>query len=175
MPTRPAGASRNFAGKTARAAPGCGSRSAMTRSLSISTPRAAPRRRRSVFGDALLDTVIVCDRYSAYKRLARLREGKVTLAFCWSHMRTRFCRVRGRPSEIDGLVPGMDRADRVDLPPERVEVGSLRPRDQAPDAGVRLAAQGASKEGARRACSRRPPGSWSACRTRRARAGRCAR
>ena len=34
--------------------------------------------------------VIVCDRYSAYKRLARLREGKVTLAFCWSHMRRDF-------------------------------------------------------------------------------------
>ena len=27
---------------------------------------------------------------SAYKRLARLREGKVTLAFCWSHMRRDF-------------------------------------------------------------------------------------
>ena len=38
----------------------------------------------------LIDTVIVCDRYSAYKRLARLREGKVTLAFCWSHMRRDF-------------------------------------------------------------------------------------
>ena len=27
---------------------------------------------------------------SAYKRLARLRGGKVTLAFCWSHMRRDF-------------------------------------------------------------------------------------
>ena len=27
---------------------------------------------------------------SAYKRLARLREGKVTLAFCWSHQRRDF-------------------------------------------------------------------------------------
>ena len=50
---------------------------------------------QKLFGDALLDTVIldtviVCDRYSAYKRLARLREGKVTLAFCWSHMRRDF-------------------------------------------------------------------------------------
>ena len=32
-------------------------------------------------------TVIVCDRYSAYKRLARLLGGLVTLSFCWSHMR----------------------------------------------------------------------------------------
>ena len=43
-----------------------------------------------LFAEGLLDTVIVCDRYSAYKRLARLREGKVTLAFCWSHMRRDF-------------------------------------------------------------------------------------
>ena len=43
-----------------------------------------------LFAEDLLDTVIVCDRYSAYKRLARLREGKVTLAFCWSHMRRDF-------------------------------------------------------------------------------------
>ena len=47
MPTRPAGASRSFAGKTGRAARGCGPRSAATRSLSISTLRAAPRRLRS--------------------------------------------------------------------------------------------------------------------------------
>ena len=43
-----------------------------------------------LFGEGLLDTVIVCDRYSAYKRLARLREGLVTLAFCWSHQRRDF-------------------------------------------------------------------------------------
>ena len=39
---------------------------------------------------AFLDTVIVCDRYSAYKKLARLLGGVVTLAFCWSHMRRDF-------------------------------------------------------------------------------------
>ena len=50
-------------------------------------PSRSAEAAQKLFGDALLDTVIVCDRYSAYKRLARLREGKVTLAFCWSHMR----------------------------------------------------------------------------------------
>ena len=121
-----------------------------------------------LFAEGLLDTVIVCDRYSAYKRLARLREGKVTLAFCWSHMRRdfierlqatrspsrgqgdpcillvpyapRFYRVRGRPGETDGLVPGMDRADRGDLPAERGAAGALRPRSRTPDTGVRRAA-----------------------------------
>ena len=65
-----------------------------------------------------------CDRYSAYKRLARLRKGKVTLAFCWSHMRRDFIECAAGQGETDGLVPGMDRADRGDLPPERSEAGA---------------------------------------------------
>ena len=44
MPTRPAGASRSFAATTGRAGLGCGSRSAATRSASVSTLRAAPKR-----------------------------------------------------------------------------------------------------------------------------------
>ncbi len=43
-----------------------------------------------LFSEALLHTVIVCDRYSAYKRLARLGENRMILAFCWSHMRRDF-------------------------------------------------------------------------------------
>ena len=35
-----------------------------------------------LFGDLAPETVIVCDRYSAYKRLARLLGGTVVLAFC---------------------------------------------------------------------------------------------
>ena len=81
-----------------------------------------------LFGEALLDTGIVCDRYSAYKRLARLREGLVTLAFCWSPSTARLYRVRGRPGEPDAMVPGMGRADRGALPPERGAAGALRPR-----------------------------------------------
>ena len=53
-------------------------------------PSRSAEAAQKLFGEVLLDTVIVCDRYSAYKRLARLREGKVTLAFCWSHMRRDF-------------------------------------------------------------------------------------
>ena len=40
-----------------------------------------------LFGDLAPETVIVCDRYSAYKRLARLLGGTVVLAFCWAHLR----------------------------------------------------------------------------------------
>ena len=40
-----------------------------------------------LFAEALLHTIIVCDRYSAYKRLARLLGDMVILAFCWAHVR----------------------------------------------------------------------------------------
>ena len=34
--------------------------------------------------------IIVCDRYSAYKKLARLSLGGILLAFCWAHVRRDF-------------------------------------------------------------------------------------
>ena len=43
-----------------------------------------------LFAGIVLYAVIVCDRYSAYKKLARMLGGLVTLAFCWSHMRRDF-------------------------------------------------------------------------------------
>ena len=39
-----------------------------------------------LFAGALPYTVIVCDRYSAYKKLARLLGGLVTLAWCWRYV-----------------------------------------------------------------------------------------
>ena len=53
-------------------------------------PSRSAEAAQKLFGDALLDTVIVCDRYSAYKRLVRLLGGLVILAFCWSHVRRDF-------------------------------------------------------------------------------------
>ena len=69
----------------------------------------------------------------------------------------RFYRVRGWPSGADAMVPGMDRADRVDLPAQRRAAGALRPRDRAPDAGVRRGA-GRAERGARRPVRARRPG-----------------
>ena len=43
-----------------------------------------------LFAGIVLYAVIVCDRYSAYKKLARMLGGLVILAFCWSHMRRDF-------------------------------------------------------------------------------------
>ena len=53
-------------------------------------PSRSAEAAEKLFAEALLHTVIVCDRYSAYKRLARLLGGLVILAWCWSHMRRDF-------------------------------------------------------------------------------------
>ena len=53
-------------------------------------PSRSAEAAHKLFAEALLYTVIVCDRYSAYKRLVRLLGGLVTLAFCWSHVRRDF-------------------------------------------------------------------------------------
>ena len=43
-----------------------------------------------LFGETAPDTVLVCDRYSAYKKLARELAGRCVLAWCWSHQRRDF-------------------------------------------------------------------------------------
>ena len=49
----------------------------------IDPSRSAEAAQR-LFGELRTGTVIVCDRYSAYKKLTRLLGGTVTLQFCWS-------------------------------------------------------------------------------------------
>ena len=45
--------------------------------------------------------IVVCDRYSAYKKLARLND-EITLAFCWAHVRRDFLAIaRGFPDLKD--------------------------------------------------------------------------
>ena len=53
-------------------------------------PSRSAEAAHKLFAGALLYTVIVCDRYSAYKRLVSLLGGLVILAFCWSHVRRDF-------------------------------------------------------------------------------------
>lgn len=61
--------------------------------------RILPRRNaaaaQELLGAAARDgpTVVVCDRYSAYKALARACGGMLQLAFCWAHQRRDFRRV----------------------------------------------------------------------------------
>ena len=53
-------------------------------------PSRSAEAARKLFAEAMPHTVLVCDRYSAYKKLARLRGGLVTLAWCWAHQRRDF-------------------------------------------------------------------------------------
>ena len=43
-----------------------------------------------MFGDTACIVFVVCDRYSAYKKLARELGGKVILCWCWAHQRRSF-------------------------------------------------------------------------------------
>ena len=45
---------------------------------------------KKLFRDAGLHTFIVCDRYSAYKKMARELDGAVILCWCWAHQRRDF-------------------------------------------------------------------------------------
>ena len=45
---------------------------------------------KTLFGDTACIVFVVCDRYSAYKKLARELGGKVILCWCWAHQRRSF-------------------------------------------------------------------------------------
>ena len=54
-----------------------------------------------LFGDAAPGTVLVCDRYSAYKKLAKDSAGLVTLAFCWAYVAARIMLPRAGIAALD--------------------------------------------------------------------------
>ena len=45
---------------------------------------------KALFGGVIGTVVLVCDRYSAYRKLARELDGKVILQWCWAHQRRSF-------------------------------------------------------------------------------------
>jgi len=55
-----------------------------------------------LFDGAACPTVLVCDRYSGYKKLARLLGGRVTLSYCWAHMRRDFIRCAAGHVDLTG-------------------------------------------------------------------------
>ena len=93
-----------------------------------------------LFAGIVLYAVIVCDRYSAYKKLARMLGGAGDAGVLLEPHAPRFYRLRGGPGAADPMVRRMDRADRGNLPAERHAARALRPRPQASDAGVRRGA-----------------------------------
>ena len=55
-------------------------------------PSRSAKVAKSLFGDTTCTVYVVCDRYSAYKKLARELAGKVILCWCWAHQRRDFLR-----------------------------------------------------------------------------------
>ena len=53
-------------------------------------PTRSAKAAAKLFGDAAPETILVCDRYCAYKKLARDLGGLVVLAWCWAHQRRDF-------------------------------------------------------------------------------------
>ena len=65
-------------------------------------PSRSAEAARTLFGELRSGTVIVCDRYSAYQRLARLLGGMVILQFCWAHMRRDFVQCAAGQVDLAG-------------------------------------------------------------------------
>ena len=56
----------------------------------------------TLFGGLQAGTVLVCDRYGAYKKLMRLLGGTVILQFCWAHMRRDFIQCAAGQADLAG-------------------------------------------------------------------------
>ena len=65
-------------------------------------PSRSAEAARTLFGELRSGTVIVCDRYSAYKKLARLLGGTVILQFCWAHVRRDFIQCAAGQADLAG-------------------------------------------------------------------------
>ena len=65
-------------------------------------PSRSAEAAQTLFGELRSGTVLVCDRYSAYKKLMRLLGGMVTLQFCWSHQRRDFIQCAAGQVDLAG-------------------------------------------------------------------------
>lgn len=86
--------------------------------------------------------VIICDRYSAYKKFARLHPG-IVLAFCWSHQRRDFLNLANSYPQLESWA--LDWVDRIG---ELFRLYDLR-CEAAPDSEQYLALQGQLRSGLR--------------------------
>ena len=59
--------------------------------------RAAAR----MFAELGPGTILVCDAYSAYKKLVREMEGAIVLAWCWAHLRRKFIQAAAGNAGLD--------------------------------------------------------------------------
>ena len=65
-------------------------------------PSRSAEAARTLLGELRSGTVLVCDRYSAYKKLARLLGGMVVLQYCWSHQRRDFIQCAAGQADLAG-------------------------------------------------------------------------
>ena len=65
-------------------------------------PSRSAEAARTLLGELRSGTVLVCDRYSAYKKLARLLGGMVILQYCWSHQRRDFIQCAAGQPDLAG-------------------------------------------------------------------------
>ena len=65
-------------------------------------PSRSAEAAQTLFGELRSGTVLVCDRYSAYKKLARLLGGLVILQYCWSHQRRDFIQCAAGQVDLAG-------------------------------------------------------------------------
>lgn len=56
----------------------------------------------AVFGEVEVEQVLVVDRLASYKKLARLLDGRVILAWCWSHQRRDFIDCAAGQAQLAG-------------------------------------------------------------------------
>jgi transposase len=90
--------------------------------------------------EGVTEGVIICDRYSAYKKFARLHPG-IWLAFCWSHQRRDFLKLANSYPQLESWA--LDWVDRIG---ELFKLYDLRVA-QAPDSEVYLQLQGQLRSG----------------------------
>ena len=102
-----------------------------------------------LFAEARPGTIIVCDRYSAYKRLVRLLGDKAILAYCWSHQRRDFIEAAAGQPRLEQWCEGwIERIAKIfRLNEARLE--HYDPGPQTPDGGVQEG-DARAEEGARR-------------------------
>ena len=65
-------------------------------------PSRSAEAARTLFREFQSVTVIVCDRYGAYKKLERLPGGLVILQFCWVHVRRDFIQCAAGQADLTG-------------------------------------------------------------------------
>ena len=71
--------------------------------------------------------VLMVDRYSAYKAMSQVKEGKLLLAFCWAHVRRDFVRVWQRLPGTQGVGAAVAASDpRVVSPESRATAACVR-------------------------------------------------